>query len=244
MINNKGVLYWLNEKRDVINNMIIAASPQEEGQYKTELQTINAIEARVNEMTAVEFLEALNEECEKHEGICDRENNPCRQCPLDDHCIYGGYDVDVRLPVVPSDKPPRKYIVRRLTPTECARLQGFPDWWCWGLETPDPTEDDIAWAAEVWVGWQKVTAPNTKPKSRNQLIKWLKNPHSDAAEYKLWGNGIALLYLIACSGREKKPVCLTRNGLTLRQFGTGGCQRVRQIITQTRKEDTDAKAAT
>ena len=29
-----------------------------------------------------------------------------------------------------SDKPPRKYIVRRLTPTECARLQGFPDEWC------------------------------------------------------------------------------------------------------------------
>ncbi len=23
-----------------------------------------------------------------------------------------------------------RYIVRRLTPTECARLQGFPDWWC------------------------------------------------------------------------------------------------------------------
>lgn len=23
-----------------------------------------------------------------------------------------------------------EYIVRRLTPTECARLQGFPDWWC------------------------------------------------------------------------------------------------------------------
>ncbi|WP_347280889.1 DNA cytosine methyltransferase, partial [uncultured Alistipes sp.] len=27
------------------------------------------------------------------------------------------------------------YIVRRLTPTECARLQGFPDWWCDGLGT-------------------------------------------------------------------------------------------------------------
>ena len=25
--------------------------------------------------------------------------------------------------------PPRKYIVRRLTPLECCRLQGFPDWW-------------------------------------------------------------------------------------------------------------------
>ena len=31
----------------------------------------------------------------------------------------------------------RKYIVRRLTPTECAKLQGFPDWWCEGLGGSD-----------------------------------------------------------------------------------------------------------
>ena len=43
-----------------------------------------------------------------------------------------------------------EYVARRLTPTECARLQGFPDDWC----------SDV--------------------------------PHSDSAEYKLWGNGIAL----------------------------------------------------
>jgi DNA (cytosine-5)-methyltransferase 1 len=42
------------------------------------------------------------------------------------------------------------YIVRRVTPTECARLQGMPDWWC----------TDI--------------------------------PHADSAEYKMWGNGMAL----------------------------------------------------
>ena len=47
-----------------------------------------------------------------------------------------------------------EYIVRRLTPTECARLMGFPDDWC----------------ADV--------------------------PHSDSAEYKLWGNGIALPCLL------------------------------------------------
>lgn len=34
-------------------------------------------------------------------------------------------------------QPPRKYIVRRLTPTECARLQGFPDDWCEGLGGSD-----------------------------------------------------------------------------------------------------------
>ena len=52
---------------------------------------------------------------------------------------------------------PIEIILRRLTPTECGRLQGMPDWWC----------DDV--------------------------------PHSDSAEYKMWGNGMALpcvLYVI------------------------------------------------
>lgn len=31
--------------------------------------------------------------------------------------------------VIHSAKPPRRYIIRRLTPLECCRLQGFPDWW-------------------------------------------------------------------------------------------------------------------
>lgn len=39
--------------------------------------------------------------------------------------------------VLTDGEPPRKYIVRRLTPTECARLQGFPDEWCDGLGGSD-----------------------------------------------------------------------------------------------------------
>lgn len=31
----------------------------------------------------------------------------------------------------------RKYVLRRLTPLECARLQGFPDWWCDGTNGSD-----------------------------------------------------------------------------------------------------------
>lgn len=34
-------------------------------------------------------------------------------------------------------QPRRKYIVRRLTPTECLRLQGLPDWWCDGANGSD-----------------------------------------------------------------------------------------------------------
>lgn len=35
--------------------------------------------------------------------------------------------------VLETAKPPRKYIIRRLTPLECCRLQGFPDNWTAGF---------------------------------------------------------------------------------------------------------------
>ena len=85
-----------------------------------------------------------------------------------------------------------EYIVRRLTPTECARLQGFPDWWCGGLGTEEPTEDELAFWREVFETHRMIAGTSTKPKTDKQIIKWLKNPHSDSAEYKMWGNGVAL----------------------------------------------------
>lgn len=44
---------------------------------------------------------------------------------------------DQQIVLKESDKPPRRYIVRRLTPLECCRLQGFPDWWTDGAEGSD-----------------------------------------------------------------------------------------------------------
>lgn len=84
------------------------------------------------------------------------------------------------------------YIVRRLTPTECARLQGFPDWWCAALETENPTNEDLKFWRKVFETHRKITGISSRSKSDKQIIKWLKNPHSDSAEYKMWGNGVAL----------------------------------------------------
>ena len=84
------------------------------------------------------------------------------------------------------------YIVRRLTPTECARLQGFPDWWCSALGTDEPSEEDIAFWRDVFETHRTVTGSASKPKTDAQIVKWLKDPHADSAEYKLWGNGVAL----------------------------------------------------
>lgn len=60
------------------------------------------------------------------------------------------HDQKMILQKMEVDSMEKKYVLRRLTPTECARLQGFPDWWCDGANG------------------------------------------SDSAQYKLWGNGIAL----------------------------------------------------
>jgi len=91
-----------------------------------------------------------------------------------------------------NEAKPAHYVVRRLTPTECAMLQGFPADWCQGLETKEPTEEDIEFWMTVWETHRKILGKSARPKSRKQIVKWLQNPHSDAAEYKMWGNGVAL----------------------------------------------------
>lgn len=85
-----------------------------------------------------------------------------------------------------------EYTVRRLTPTECARLQGFPDWWCADLGTPEPTMDELRYWYEVFETHRKIVGSASKPKTLKQITKWLRDPHTDAAEYKMWGNGVAL----------------------------------------------------
>ena len=89
---------------------------------------------------------------------------------------YTGQDAfNNMLPVVPSDKPPRRYIVRRLTPLECCRLQGFPDWWIDGCSEERPVDIEF-----VRTGALDYIDPNCKIEG------------SDSAQYKLWGNGMAL----------------------------------------------------
>ena len=56
-----------------------------------------------------------------------------------------------------------RYIVRRLTPTECARLQGFPDNWCSNLGTENPAMDELRFWYNVFADYGKVMGK--KPKS-------------------------------------------------------------------------------
>ena len=90
------------------------------------------------------------------------------------------------------------YTVRRLTPTECARLQGFPDNWCADLGTEKPSDEEMYFWHKVFKTYSEVTG--CRMKSDKQVAKWLKDPYSDSAEYKMWGNGLALpcVWFVLC----------------------------------------------
>ncbi|HEM4925523.1 TPA: DNA (cytosine-5-)-methyltransferase [Streptococcus suis] len=85
----------------------------------------------------------------------------------------------------------RNFKVRRLTPTECGRLQGFPDNWCEDLSILNPTTEELNFWKDVFEEYRIING-KIKSKSEKQIRKWLLNPYSDSAQYKMWGNGIAL----------------------------------------------------
>ena len=103
-----------------------------------------------------------------------------------------GKDVSITLEARDWKDPPivGGYVVRRLIPVECARLQGFPDWWCSELAIQEPTDEQIAFWKDVWDTWTRLNGK--KLKTEKQVRKWLAKPYTDKEEYSMWGNGIAL----------------------------------------------------
>lgn len=85
-----------------------------------------------------------------------------------------------------------KYIVRRLTPTECARLQGFPDKWGHPDHKDDFTDEEYRFWLDVRNTHAAINGKAVKGYNKDQMLTWYNKLHTDSAEYKMWGNGIAL----------------------------------------------------
>ena len=108
-------------------------------------------ENRVTDYTAVCVMAHGQSNAEVTENIspalnCNHEQPiatysvDCRNAVLDEkktHTLQAGQSLNCTPSVLMPGKPPRKYIIRRLTPLECCRLQGFPDWWEEGVEGSD-----------------------------------------------------------------------------------------------------------
>lgn len=91
-----------------------------------------------------------------------------------------------------------RYIVRRLTPTECARLQGFPDKWGHFPEKNDFTDEEYRFWLDVRNTYAEINGKTVKEYTKAQMLTWYNKLHTDSAEYKMWGNGIALPPAIYC----------------------------------------------
>lgn len=87
---------------------------------------------------------------------------------------------------------PNRYIVRRLTPTECARLQGFPDKWGHPNHKDTFTKEEYEFWLDVRNTHAAINGKATKQYTKDQMLTWYNKLHNDGAEYKMWGNGIAL----------------------------------------------------
>lgn len=95
-----------------------------------------------------------------------------------------------------------RYVVRRLTPTECERLMGLPDGWTLPAFDPsDITDELVAEFARVHDEYGRIMAdyegrPPPKPKGAAQVRRWLERISDpaqcpDAPRYKGCGNGWA-----------------------------------------------------
>lgn len=92
----------------------------------------------------------------------------------------------------------KQYIVRRLTPTECARLQGFPDDWAIPDYKNDFTDEEYSFWLDVRNSFAAINGKTVKEYTKQQMLKWYNKLHSDSAEYKMWGNGVALPPTLYC----------------------------------------------
>ena len=121
-----------------------------------------------------------------------RYTGPCDASPtINSYLGTGGLNA----PLIATDYkcPPivnADWRVRMITPLECARLQGFPDWWTDGLTDSEPSDAEV----RKWQGiFDEYCDINSKKrKTASQVRRWLMTEPTDAAKYKMWGNGVAL----------------------------------------------------
>jgi DNA (cytosine-5)-methyltransferase 1 len=93
---------------------------------------------------------------------------------------------------------PPHYIVRRLTPTECARLQGFADWWGHIEQKDSLTAEEYSFWLEVRNTHAAINGKKVQDYTEKQMLTWYNKLWTDSAEYKMWGNGIALPPALYC----------------------------------------------
>lgn len=85
------------------------------------------------------------------------------------------------------------WIVRRLIPLECERLQGYPNYWTVLPKIDDMSDSMYEFFLDVWETDKKINGKRYKKlPTKPQLVKWYNKLDSDSRRYKALGNSLAI----------------------------------------------------
>lgn len=85
------------------------------------------------------------------------------------------------------------WIVRRPTPLECERLQGYPDGWTVLQKIENMTDEEYEFFLWVWKQGKEIERKKYKNiPNKRQLIRWHNKLFNDTARYKALGNSLAI----------------------------------------------------
>lgn len=85
-----------------------------------------------------------------------------------------------------------KWIVRRLTPLECERLQGYPDHWTKLPKIEDMTEEEFSFFLQIFLLDKAARGKKTRVPTKASLVKWYNKLDCDGKRYRMCGNSLAI----------------------------------------------------
>lgn len=103
--------------------------------------------------------------------------------------------------------PCKKSFIRKLTPLECERLQGFPNFWTTLKRKESMTEQEYNFWSEVYKNYREfIKKPVVKSIKEDFVLKWYNKLDSDSARYKAIGNSVAIPCVDFIMKRIKKII--------------------------------------
>lgn len=87
----------------------------------------------------------------------------------------------------------QEWNVRRLTPLECERLQGYPDGWTILPKVEDMTEEEYEFFKSAVLLDKKIKGKKAKCEpTKKQIVRWYNKLDVDGTRYRQLGNSLAI----------------------------------------------------
>lgn len=133
----------------------------------------------------------------------DKQNFNCvvgfhlLQDPITDEnktpCLSAGSSTGEESLGVCEEQSQAQYIVRRLTPLECERLQGYPDGWTVLRKIESMTDEEYEFYKAVYITDKEIKGKSVrKVPTKKQLINWHNKLDVDGTRYRQLGNSLAI----------------------------------------------------